>query len=388
MVKALETYIDNLQFESGYNRYITVEHRNNNPKRDYLFVNLHQCKHIPSKPWQMELMCKDLAKKVTDTISEDEKVLVIGFAETATAIGNFVADNIQQCEYVMKTTRENVANSKQLITFEEEHSHATTQLLLTHNDIDPDKLMESFSYILFVEDEISTGNTILNFIKAFNAKFNNNLRFGVASICNWQNEENKKLFSRYNIDRFYLLSGSLKDSSMKMDLDSSLIIEISDDTLGSKSISALNFSESKNFENERLGYKKSEHNYDFSNIVEECKGYSSIRIIGSEECMYPAIKLGRCFEELGIDVICHSTTRSKIDSINIPYVGEDKMIKNGHNVESAYDKNRKTFIYNTEEYTELIIIISDTKDKEQFRRFAESVASVCNTNSKIVGYQI
>ena len=147
-----------------------MEHRSNNPKRDYLFVNKIQCKHIPAKPSEMINMCYELANKVNERIEEigqlnrDDKILVVGFAETATAIAGFVADKLKYNNYLIRTTREDIDDAIPLLTFEEEHSHATTQMLFTHSG-DLRLRLDKFKMVLFVEDEISTGNTICNFIK-------------------------------------------------------------------------------------------------------------------------------------------------------------------------------------------------------------------------------
>lgn len=384
-VKNPKTYIDDFKYDRGYNGCITVEHRSHNPKRDFLFVNKYQCKHIPASPLQMEKMCKDLANKVNALLTKDDKVLIVGFAETATAIGYLVAKNVKQCEYAMCTTREDIAESIELITFEEEHSHATTQKLLIYNKNAIS--INEFNYILFVEDEISTGNTILNFIKAFSKKFNNKFRYGVASVCNWQSEENKKIFSDYNIDRFFLLSGSLKDKDSKMNIDSSIITEIPNISFESKHDASLMFSGGNYFKFLRLGMPSKYLKFNFNDILSICERYNSVRVIGSEECMIPAIILGIVLEKQGKNVICHSSTRSKIDVIHSNIDDETSGIKNGYCVKSAYDKNRKTYLYNTDKYTEITVIISDTPDARQFIEFVDSVSTIVNTD-KVIGYKI
>ena len=71
-IKNPETYIemDNTNGVSDCMQgKIIVEHRSNNPKRDYLFVNRLQCKHIPASPTAMINMCKILANNVNDTLA-------------------------------------------------------------------------------------------------------------------------------------------------------------------------------------------------------------------------------------------------------------------------------------------------------------------------------
>jgi len=85
-------------------------------------------------------------------------VLVIGFAETATAIGAAVAVDMNT-NYI-QTTRE-IIDGVDYLFFSEEHSHATEQKLVK-NDIE--SIIYDIDRIIFVEDEVTTGNTILNII--------------------------------------------------------------------------------------------------------------------------------------------------------------------------------------------------------------------------------
>lgn len=369
-IKNPETYISNIKDTDRFSvDNIVVEHRKNNPKRDYLFVNKKQCKHIPCNPDDMINMCKELAYKVSDALNPNLNVLVIAFAETATAIGNVVADNLMQCKYVMQTTREKVENSRELLTFEEEHSHATTQKLLTYSDERAVDLNE-FNYILFVEDEISTGNTILNFIKAFE-KIQPNMKFGVASVCNWQDEENKKKFIEKDIDTFALITGTLKDKDAKMlgEKEQSLIdedaFENSRDQL--ENIKRIVYcvdtgSKGSLFRRERLGHTPRRYIPALYEHIDNMLDVNtqSVRVIGTEEFMYIPIKIAEHIKHKGIETLCHSTTRSTIDVLHDNSTGLDDSIKCRHKIKSVYDKERPTQIYNLNEYTDLILFVTDT----------------------------
>jgi adenine/guanine phosphoribosyltransferase-like PRPP-binding protein len=369
-VKAVDTYISNLNVDEEFKDIIQVEHRSGNPKRDYLFVNRIQGKHIPCNPKFTISMCKKLASKVSEKLDADTKVLVIGFAETATAIGELVALNLPQAQYVMHTTRENVG--KDLLEFQEEHSHATEQFLSVWDNTNSKDFINQFDYILFVEDEISTGNTILNFIKAFRSLDleGTELKFGVASICNWQDESRIEQFKSHNIDRYYLISGELKDVNAKMNIEHKskpIIINIED---------SLRYF---GFENERLGRKveKSFMESDINTVVNQLeqsylktipvdslKGMTA-RVVGTEESMIlPILVANELQSRFGISTICHSSSRSKIDVINSMFDTVQTGIKSRHNIPSMYDNDRKTYIYNLNKYTDMVILISDGKYTE------------------------
>lgn len=389
--KQLSTYIKNLQFKNPiYKDIITVEHRSNNPKRDYLFVNKIQAKHIPCDAVKTQLMCKDLANEVNKAWSGFLKnILVIGFAETATGLARLVANDIEQAMYFMCTTRENIPNTRDLITFEEEHSHATTQKLITHENNEFD--FGSITHILFVEDEISTGNTIINFVKAFQSQdvIRKDIEFGVASVCNWQNEADKKRFKDYKIETFALITGELKDVNAKMDIDSSDIRTELKVNTPEKDTEVQKFIVcNPNYFNKRiLGDRLIKHTFEvdsfldnvFDNILLDIDSVFSIRVIGTEECMAPAIQVATKLR-FGCNniesVLCHSTTRSKIDILK-----DSDGLTSRTEVRSAYDNARQTYIYNIEDYTDLTILVTDADNPNEF---VEDIKNKLNTHSIIL----
>lgn len=382
-IKDVNTYIKEVYVDQNFNaENIIVEHRSNNPKRDFLFVNRAQCKHIPASPLDMKKMCKTLADKVNESLHwRYENVLVVGFAETATAIGTNVARELRMNCYNTHTTREEVEGAVQLITFEEEHSHATTQRLLTYGDNPVD--LSQFDYVLFVEDEISTGKTILNFIDAFE-KVHSGLKYGVASICNWQNLSDRAKFTDRDIDTFSLISGSLKDANIKMES-----VELSTNTYenvkesdGVKIITLDLHKDKSRFELNRLGEHVNNSGLPTlcKTVLDElvkCGDIKSVRIIGTEEFMDMPIELGYLLElDNKLDVICHATTRSKIDVMNDYGTGCNNGIKVRYEIPSAYEDGRKTYIYNTDEKTDVTIIISDSLDAEQFKKCVRALGTV------------
>ncbi|MFB9739611.1 phosphoribosyltransferase family protein [Pseudonocardia sulfidoxydans] len=87
-------------------------------------------------------------------------VAVLGFAETATALGHCVAEALR-ADY-LHSTRRPVAGIATAGGFTEEHSHATDHLLLP---TDPAFLTAPRPLVL-VDDELSTGRTAFNTIAA------------------------------------------------------------------------------------------------------------------------------------------------------------------------------------------------------------------------------
>lgn len=89
--------------------------------------------------------------------------IAVGYAETATALGHAVADGIGVdgvgVDYV-HSTRRAVPGVVAAGGFDEEHSHAARHLLLPE---DPE-LLRGHGPLIFVDDELSTGQTVLNTI--------------------------------------------------------------------------------------------------------------------------------------------------------------------------------------------------------------------------------
>ncbi|MFQ9925355.1 MAG: phosphoribosyltransferase domain-containing protein [Anaerobutyricum soehngenii] len=139
-------------------------------------------------------------------MSEDKKTLVIGFAETATGLGMSLATSIRNCTYVT-TTREHILDKNTVFTFEEEHSHATTNKLY-FSDFD------KFNQVFLVDDEITTGKSMLNIITAIKNVSNIN-DFSIFSLLDWRNKENKKQYEELqeklniSIHNYSLIAGTI-----------------------------------------------------------------------------------------------------------------------------------------------------------------------------------
>lgn len=130
-----------------------------------------------------ELMA-DLTQVGRATSSTPPGTVVLGFAETATALGHAVAD-VLRAPYV-HSTRRRVAGVLPVGTFEEEHSHATTHLLLP---ADPD-FFRTDGPLVLVDDELSTGQTVLNTIAALHAA-HPRARYVIAALVDLRSAQDR-----------------------------------------------------------------------------------------------------------------------------------------------------------------------------------------------------
>ncbi|BFV59461.1 phosphoribosyltransferase [Kitasatospora sp. CMC57] len=137
-----------------------------NRKRAHLLVSQVLGKHVPQRPAVVHGAGVELGRRVRELLGPEAaaRAVVLGYAETATALGHSVADGLG-APY-LHSTRRPVPGVAPVGGFEEEHSHATSHLLLP---ADPDFLAGDGPLVL-VDDEFSTGTTVLNTIRALHTR--------------------------------------------------------------------------------------------------------------------------------------------------------------------------------------------------------------------------
>lgn len=338
---------------------LRIAKRINNGRRPYLLVNPLQAKHIPVAPSKALQMMTSLGRLVAEKYSEAR--LVIGFAETATAIGAVVAKAISdECLYI-HTTRENVNAAEHYVYFTEEHSHATEQKLVAD---DLNYYFSKTGTIILVDDEFSTGKTLINMVNRLKEAYPALIgkRIVAASIINrlstdnlnrWKNEgiESVCLLKLPNDDYTEVVEPILAEEARKcsethkrfLNTASVLVCNLPDPRLG---IVISNYYE--------MCLAKVEQILNSCELIDK-----RVVVLGTEECMLPALLIGEKIEEAGIakSIKCHATTRSPIGICkNTGYP-----IKTGYHLHSFYDVNRDTYIYNLHKY-DVAIIISDTNE--------------------------
>ncbi|MGW1780369.1 phosphoribosyltransferase [Streptomyces sp. NPDC002143] len=139
-----------------------------NPKRAHLLVSNVLGKHVPQSPSVVHGHGFALGRRVRELLGAEEAAgaVVLGYAETATGLGHCVADGLGAAPY-LHSTRRPVPGIAPAGGFEESHSHATSHLLLPE---DPALLIGDGPLVL-VDDEFSTGNTVLNTIRALHERY-------------------------------------------------------------------------------------------------------------------------------------------------------------------------------------------------------------------------
>jgi hypothetical protein len=139
-----------------------------NPKRAHLLVSNVLGKHVPQSPSVVYGHGVALGRRVRALLGAEaaERAVVLGYAETATGLGHSVADGLGPAPY-LHSTRRPVTGVARAGGFEESHSHATSHLLLPE---DP-ALLAGDGPLVLVDDEFSTGNTVLNTVRALHERY-------------------------------------------------------------------------------------------------------------------------------------------------------------------------------------------------------------------------
>lgn len=139
-----------------------------NPKRAHLLVSNVLGKHVPQSPSVVYGHGLALGRRVRELLGDEEARLavVLGYAETATGLGHAVADGLGLAP-CLHSTRRPVEGVARAGGFEESHSHATSHLLLPE---DP-ALLAGEGPLVLVDDEFSTGNTVMNTIRDLHERY-------------------------------------------------------------------------------------------------------------------------------------------------------------------------------------------------------------------------
>lgn len=168
-----------------------------NPKRAHLLVSKVLGKHIPVNPHLIVTSSQILAVMVDEKLSGkdhgsshllgllresvehgdvaclvealdevqlESEAVVAGYAETATALGAVVAEFLNA--YYIHSTRYPDSDSVNYGKFEESHSHASSHDITPHDA----SYLNSGKPVVLVDDELTTGNTVMNTIRALHEK--------------------------------------------------------------------------------------------------------------------------------------------------------------------------------------------------------------------------
>ncbi len=331
---------------------VRVAGRENNKIRPYLYVDPLQGKHIPVRPSESVKLFRTLAEMVENEYP-GERVLVIGFAETATAIGAGIAAYAENVRYCIHTTREKYDDAEYLY-FTESHSHAAEQSLIINGF---ESIIGSTDRIIFAEDEVTTGNTICKLIDVLCRHFRRfRLRFGIVSILNSMTDERISELSAKGIKCLYA-------AKIPFEYNTDVIskytyCEPHDKSSQDSADMSVSLSGYMN-----LRYLTEKHAYVRAcqeladRLYEETSSEENgkrILVLGTEEFMFPAMMYAKFLSDRRkcSEVYFHATTRSPI------MVSRDEgyPLYSRYKINSMYETGRTTFVYDLSDYDTAVIV--------------------------------
>lgn len=177
-----------------------------NPRRAHLLVSTVLGKHLPTDPRIVIGAGNRLGDLVREHLDDREPV-VLGFAETATGLGHCVAARLGASCY-LHSTRRAEPRATTLTGFEEGHSHATSHLLQPA----PADIFVNDLPLVLVDDEISTGDTAIDAVRALHA-FAPRSHYVLASLVDMRTAADRAKFEAFaaelgaRIDTVCLASG-------------------------------------------------------------------------------------------------------------------------------------------------------------------------------------
>lgn len=333
-----------------------------NKKRSFLFVSPVLGKHLPVNPSVSLLIGRALAlvysgqieqyqEQIREVLNEptmrknfniehmkdavitlDRPITVIGFCETATALGQAFFESFASPARYIHTTRK-LIDREAILSFEEEHSHATAHRVYAE---DPDFFKDDTEVVL-VDDEVTTGKTNLNIIRDIIRMFPQKKKFTIVSILDWRSRENQQAFRELEqelgiqINEVSLLKGTveeigrieaLKEDSLITDKESAAFML---QKPFKKKLPRLSYSLAPVEVGEKIEipayltatgrFGLAERQYEEEQLIQIGAQLKSLRqegsalVLGTGEFMYLPMRIASL---MGENVLFHTTTRSPI----------------------------------------------------------------------------
>lgn len=340
------------------NDIIGIAKRDGNKKRSFLLVNKLQSKHYPSDPEKTDTLFSLLAKTVQNRFADKNNVLVIGFAETAVAIGAYIA-SVFKNSYYIQTTREIIEN-KNFLTFDEIHSHAVTHRLYTDN---LQEVIENCDLIVIADDEFTTGNTALNLINTLksNFKIQQSCKICMASIFNCVKDEHLLRINENNVDIISLITAQFNSKNLIFPYEfsqDSILYRENKETIFKEISGKINpyttISTEKYIESCDIFISEIIH------ILTSINPSENVLVIGTEEFSFCALRLGKLLKHTVNNVSVQCTTQSPV----LPSDNKKYIINNRKHFESLYNAERTTYLYQLKHY-DTAVILTDSENPSE-----------------------
>ncbi|GHD98333.1 phosphoribosyltransferase [Streptomyces alanosinicus] len=334
-----------------------------NPRRAHLLVSNVLGKHVPQSPALVYDHGHRLGRRVLATLGAAEAAgaVVLGYAETATGLGHAVADGLGTAPY-LHSTRRPVAGVARAGGFEESHSHATSHLLLPE---DP-ALLAGDGPLVLVDDEFSTGNTVLNTIRDLHERYPRR-RYVVVALVDMRSTEDAARMARFadeigaRVDLVAAASGTVRLPSGVLEKGQELVGRHDSAGCGSDAIARAPYAQHLDLswpaglpDGGRHGFTPA-HRARLEAALPAMAarirdalppGAHRVLVLGFEELMYAPLRLARELERVtDAEVRFSTTTRSPVLAVDDPgYAIRTRLVFPAH--DDPADGPGERYVYN------------------------------------------
>jgi hypothetical protein len=306
-----------------------------NEKRHFLFASKVLGKYIPAKPSDITQAQKKLVN--ISTFNKKGDTLFMGFAESATGLGESIyrlalnEGEVSNRSLYTHSTRQFDSKGDIAINFEETHSHAVDQVIYYPTQTSHKDIFLNADNLVLIEDEITTGNTMMNLINAYLSLNANIKTITILALVDWRSKQQiesfNKVFSKFKINTYSLISGTISFEQKHPNLSLAT-------TNGRDNPKTSNKTSAKY----GIGDKPLSIQKAILKANNELNGINKVLIVGTSEFTYWSYNIAKCLEDSGIDVLLSATTRAPLK------VGLD--IKTKLSFSDHYGEGLEHFIYN------------------------------------------
>ncbi|MGC0332248.1 hypothetical protein RKD23_005238 [Streptomyces sp. SAI-170] len=365
-----------------------------NPKRAHLLVSNVLGKHVPQSPSVVHGHGVALGRRVRDLLGEQEaaRAVVLGYAETATGLGHSVADGLGTAPY-LHSTRRPVPGVAPAGGFEESHSHATSHLLLPE---DP-ALLAGDGPLVLVDDEFSTGNTVLNTIRDLHARYPRR-RYVVVALVDMRSREDAGRLEEFareigaRVDLVATASGTVRLPEGVLEKGQELVTRFEVGNSGARGTARATHDNPQPPDNEithvdlrwpqdlpdggRHGFTPAHREHLDAALPEMAARLAealpaeshSVLVLGNEELMYAPLRLAQELEQLlpATQIRFSTTTRSPVLAIDDPaYAIRTRLVFPAHDNPADGPGDRYAYNVAGAGFDAVVAVVDSAGDTEQ-----------------------
>jgi len=281
-----------------------------NPKRGFLFVSKLLAKYWPSKPAAMQSMYDYLTQNLVDVIQGDS--VFVGMAEAAAGLGQGVYEAYLEqpinSKHLFIHTSRYFLEGLQRLDFQEQHSHASQFYLYVPPAPLLQKIFLNAQTLVLIDDELTTGTTFVNLIKAYKRVNARLQRIVIVSILNFVDKQRQQqIKDLVGLDVYFISALAAKVSFIaNPDYQYTQLPNVKSKAVCKREYLSLNAG--------RLGIqgRLPVDVAPLKKLMQSWQKGQSILVLGTGEFIHLAFLISRYLEQQGWDVRVQSTARSPL----------------------------------------------------------------------------